>query len=449
MKKKKVLLVGGGGREHAIAWKLSQSSGIERLYVAPGNAGTASVAENVPIKATDIDGLLAFAISEGIGFTIVGQDDPLALGIVDAFQAKGLKIFGPTKAAAQIEASKAFSKRLMKDCGVPTALFNVYTDHAQALQDVRRHFADWHFPVVVKASGLALGKGAYVCHDLAEAETALDEIMVKKIHGSAGDEIIIEEYIDGPEVSIHAFCDGKSFKLFPAAQDHKTVFDGNKGPNTGGMGTIAPVPWFTGYDDVKDQVISPILEGLRDNSSPFTGLLYPGIRLRERDPAATSEYVPNVLEFNARFGDPETQVYMRLLKTDLLDILEACVEGRLQDVDIEWNPVFAACVVMASGGYPSSDYKKGLPITGIGDAETLPGVVVFHAGTKQTDDGQLVTSGGRVLGVTAVGKTLQKALDRAYSGVERIRFEGAHWREDIGAVSLATWYQGPDVHSLF
>lgn len=431
----KVLLVGGGGREHAIAWKLRQSPRLGKLFVAPGNAGTAQIAENVPVKATDVDGLLAFALKEGIEFTIVGQDDPLALGIVDAFQAKGLRIFGPTKAAAQIEASKVFSKGLMKDCGVPTALFDVYTDQAQALEKVRQHFATYSFPIVVKASGLALGKGAYVCHDLAEAEAALDEILVKRLHGSAGDNVVIEEYIDGPEVSIHAFCDGKSFKLFPSAQDHKPVFDGDKGPNTGGMGTIAPVPWFTSYDEVSSQVVGPILEGLRKNGSPFAGLLYPGLKLRERDPAATSEYVPYVLEFNARFGDPETQVYMRLLKTDLLNIFEACVDGRLHEINVEWNPGFAACVVMASGGYPSPDYKKGFPITGIDNAEILPGVVVFHAGTKQAD-GQLVTSGGRVLGVTGIGATLQEALDHAYNGVECIHFEGAQYRKDIGAKSL-------------
>ena len=428
MNPKKVLLVGGGGREHAIAWKLRQSPHFGKLYVAPGNAGTAQIAENVPLKATDIDGLLAFALKEGIEFTIVGQDDPLALGIVDVFQAKGLTIFGPTKVAAQIEASKVFSKRLMKDCGVPTALFDVYTDYARALENVRRHFTAYPGPpIVVKASGLALGKGAYVCHDLTEAEQALDEIMVKRLHGSAGDEVIVEEYAGGQEVSIHAFCDGKSFKLFPSAQDHKPAFNGDKGPNTGGMGTIAPVPWFNHHDIVSEKVVGPILEGLRENGSPFVGLLYPGLKMPKEGPM--------VLEFNARFGDPETQVYMRLLKTDLLDIFEACVDGRLHEINVEWNPGFAACIVMASAGYPSPDYKKGLPITGIDNAEILPGVVVFHAGTKQAD-GQLITSGGRVLGVTGIGATLQEALDHAYNGVECIHFEGARYRKDIGAKSV-------------
>ncbi len=436
MNQMKVLLVGGGGREHSIGWKLHQSPRLGKLYVAPGNAGTAQIAENVPVKATDVDGLLAFALKEGIDFTIVGQDDPLALGIVDAFQAKGLKIFGPSKAAAQIEASKVFSKRLMKDSGVPTSHFDVYTDHTQALEHVRRHFAAYQgLPIVVKASGLALGKGAYVCHDLAEAEQALDEIMVKKLHGSAGDEVIVEEFAGGQEVSIHAFCDGKSFKMFPSAQDHKPVFDGDKGSNTGGMGTIAPVPWFVSHDAAGEQIVGPILEGLRGKGSPFVGLLYPGLKVRRNDPPAVPEWDLSVLEFNARFGDPETQVYMRLLKTDLLDIFEACADGRLHEINVEWNPGFAACIVMASGGYPSPDYKKGLPITGIDNAEILPGVVVFHAGTKQAD-GQLVTAGGRVLGVTALGATLQEALDHAYNGVECIHFEGAHYRKDIGAKSL-------------
>ncbi len=428
MNPKNVLLVGGGGRESAIGWKLLQSPRLGKLYVAPGNAGTARIAKNVPLKATNIDGLLAFALKEGIELTIVGQDDPLALGIVNAFQAKGLTIFGPTKAAAQIEASKVFSKRLMKDCGVPTALFDVYTDHALALENVRRHFAAYSgLPIVVKASGLALGKGAYVCHDLVKAEQALDEVMVKRLHGSAGDEVIIEEYAGGQEVSIHAFCDGKSFKLFPSAQDHKPAFDGDKGPNTGGMGTIAPVPWFSGYDAVSQQIVGPILGGLREKGSPFVGLLYPGLKM--------SRVGLMTLEFNARFGDPETQVYMRLLKTDLLDIFEACVEGRLHEIKVEWNPGFAACIVMASGGYPSPDYKKGLPITGIDNAEILPGVIVFHAGTKNAD-GQFVTSGGRVLGVTAIGTTLQEALDLAYNGVKCIHFEGMQYRKDIGAKSL-------------
>lgn len=432
--KKKVLLVGSGGREHALAWKICQSPHLGKLYVAPGNAGTGTLAENVPIGATDIEGLLAFALKESIDLTIVGQDDPLALGIVDAFQAKGLRIFGPTKAAARIESSKVFSKQLMRILGVPTAQFEIYTAYARALAYVREHFASSTLSIVIKASGLALGKGAYPCHTLAEAEQALDEIMVKRLHGSAGDAVIIEHFVDGPEISIHAFCDGESFQLFPSAQDHKPVSAGDK-RNTGGMGAIAPVPWFVDQDIVSQRIVGPILSilsamkktGIKREGSPFVGLLYPGLKMSEAGPV--------VLEFNARFGDPETQVYMRLLKTDILEIFEACVEGRLHEIKVEWSTQFAACIVMASAGYPSPDYRKGLPITGIDQARTLPGVVVFHAGTKIVD-GQLVTSGGRVLGVTGIGATLQEALDNAYNGVECIHFEGVWYREDIGAKSL-------------
>ncbi len=447
MNQMKVLLVGGGGREHAIAWKLRQSPRLGKLFVAPGNAGTAQIAENVSLKATDIDGLLAFALKEGIEFTIVGQDDPLALGIVDVFQANGLRIFGPTKAAAQIEASKVFSKELMQYCDVPTAQFNIHTQYLTALDEVRKHFALWRSskPIVIKASGLALGKGVYVCRDIGEAEIALDEIMIKRLHGSAGDQVIIESFAVGHEISIHAFCDGKSFKMFPSAQDHKPAFDGDKGPNTGGMGTIAPVPWFDScssiegmaavpiFDTVGKLIVGPILEGLQEKGSPFVGLLYPGLKVSMNPTGIVPDLT--VLEFNARFGDPETQVYMRLLKTDLLDILEACVDGRLHEITIEWHPGFAACIVMASGGYPSPDYKKGLPITGIDYAEIISGVVVFHAGTKLVGN-QLVTSGGRVLGVTSVAATLQQALDNAYGAVQLIHFEDAQYRKDIGAKSL-------------
>lgn len=428
MNTKKVLLVGSGGREHALAWKLLQSPRLSKLFVAPGNAGTGLIAENIDIKATNIEGLLAFALKEKIDLTVVGPDDPLALGIVDIFQSKGLAIFGPSAAAAQVEASKVFSKRLMNDCSVPTALFDVYTDREHALQDVHRHFAVLSgIPIVVKASGLALGKGVYVCRNLAEAEKAIDQIMVQRLHGGAGDEVIIEEFVEGQEVSIHAFCDGGTFRLFPAAQDHKPVFDGDKGPNTGGMGTIAPVPGFVGYSEVGERIVRPILAGLREKGSPFVGLLYPGLKLSKKG--------FSVLEFNARFGDPETQVYMRLLKTDLLDILEACVQGRLNEINVEWNPGFAACVVMASAGYPAANYKKGVPVSGIEYAELYPDIVVFHAGTK-FQNGQLVTSGGRVLGVTGIGATLEGAIRNAYSGVERISFEGAHYRKDIGTKAL-------------
>jgi len=427
--KKKILLIGGGGREHAITWKLRQSSQAIELYVAPGNAGTSTLAENVPIKATDIDGLLAFALEKKIDFTIVGQDDPLAMGIVDAFRTHDLLVFGPTQASAQIEASKVFSKRLMKLASVPTASYAVFNNYDDGLAFVHEHFNQKDAkPIVLKASGLTLGKGVYVCENIAAAEAALKELMVDCIHGSAAKQVVIESFIRGQEVSMHAFCDDNSFVMFPSSQDHKTIFDGDKGPNTGGMGTIAPVPWFVHQDFVSQRIVSPILAEMKREGCPFKGLLFPGIKVSPEDG-------PMVLEFNARFGDPETQVYMRLLKTDLLEILEACVEGRLHEINIEWNTGFAACVVMASEGYPSTSYKKGLLITGIDEAELLPNVVVFQAGTQFVND-KLVTSGGRVLGVTGIGTTLKEALDNAYKGIECIQFEGAQYRKDIGAKSL-------------
>lgn len=419
-----VLLIGSGGREHALAWKLSQSSRIGKLYVAPGNGGTSQLAQNVAIKATEIDQLVRFAQENQIDLTVVGPDDPLALGIVDTFQAQRLMIFGPTRAAAQIEASKVFAKQLMLDEQIPTAQFSTFRTYDQALAYLRQQGA----PVVVKASGLALGKGAYVCQTLLEAEEALAEIMTKRVHGPAGDEVVIEEFLEGPEISIHAFCDGKTSVLFPTAQDHKPIGEGDIGRNTGGMGTIASVPWVmpNTMSEIEQQLVRPVLAGLAARDRPFVGCLYPGLKMTVQG--------PKVLEFNARFGDPETQVYMRLLKTDLLDILKGCVEGKLADLTIEWEKKFAACIVLASEGYPG-DYRKGVPISGIEEADKLPGVVVFHAGTVQKD--QLVTAGGRVLGVTATGETLQEALNQAYAAVRCIHFKGMQYRGDIGAKALA------------
>lgn len=418
-----VLIIGSGGREHALAWKLAQSPRIGKLYVAPGNGGTRQVAENIPIDATDIDGLVQFAEKNEIGLTVVGPDDPLALGVVDVFQARGLRIFGPTRAAAEIESSKAFAKNLMSEAGVPTATFKIFSEYDKALAYIRKHGA----PIVVKASGLALGKGAYPCRTLAEAENALAEIMVGRVHKDTGSEVVVEEFLDGQEISIHAFCDGKTFVLLPSAQDHKPIRDGDEGKNTGGMGTIAPVSWVS-VDTLQalgEQVVSPTLETLAKRGRPFMGLLYPGLKMTTNG--------PKVLEFNARFGDPETQSYMRLLKTDLLDILEACVDGTLAELAIEWHSDFAACVVIASGGYPD-EYKKGVLLRGVAEAERVPDVVVFHAGTKF--DGELKTSGGRVLGVTAIGSTLRDALDRAYEAARLIQFEGMQYRSDIGAKAL-------------
>lgn len=420
---KNVLIIGSGGREHALAWKLSQSSRIGKLFAAPGNGGTRQVAENVGIDATDIDGLVQFAVSNDIGLTVVGPDDPLALGVVDAFRERGLRIFGPTRAAAEIESSKAFAKNLMSEAGIPTAAFQIFGEYDKALAYIRERGS----PIVVKASGLALGKGVYVCKTLAQAEAALAEIMLDNVHKDAGKEVVIEEFLDGQEISIHAFCDGKTHVLLPPAQDHKPIRDGDEGKNTGGMGTIAPLWWVSAdaLRDIDEHIVHLTLQALAKRGRQFSGLLYPGLKM------TTSG--PKVLEFNARFGDPETQSYMRLLKTDLLDILEACVDGTLADLVIEWYSGFATCIVIASGGYPD-EYKKGLPLRGVADAEHVPDVVVFQAGT--TIDGELKTSSGRVLGVTAIGNTLRDALDRAYEAAKLIEFEGKQYRSDIGAKAL-------------
>ena len=415
-----VLIVGGGGREHALAWKLSTSPRIGKLYVAPGNGGTRTVGENVPIAADDIPTLVNFAKEHSIGLTVVGPDNSLALGIVDAFQSTGLRIFGPSKSAAQIESSKAFSKKLMHESGIPTAEFQIFSKYEEALAYVHKRGA----PIVVKASGLALGKGVYVCETVGEAEKALKEIMIDHAHKDAGAEVVVEDFLDGEEISVHALSDGKEYLMFPASRDYKRIGEGDTGKNTGGMGTIAPV---LGADDpmmgeIQKTLVGPALENLASQGMPFSGLLYPGLKMTSKG--------PKVLEFNARFGDPETQVYMRLMKTDLLDILEACADGKLAGKRVEWNAGFAVNIILASEGYPDA-YKKGFPITGIEEAEKVPGVVVFHAGTSY--DSALKTSGGRVLGVSAVGGTLQIALERAYAAADSIQFEGKYFRRDIGA----------------
>lgn len=423
-----VLIIGGGGREHALAWKLKQSPRIGKLYIAPGNGGTLALGENVPIGAMEFEKLADFAREKNVGLTIVGPDDPLAGGIVDFFRDRGLRIFGPTKETAKMESSKAFAKQLMQDGKIPTAGFKVFTSYTAAAAFVQAHGA----PIVVKASGLALGKGVYVCKTIEEAEAALREIIVEKVHKDAGDEVVIEDFLDGPEVSIHMLTDSVTHLVFPPAQDHKRALDNDEGKNTGGMGTIAPVPWMTPkmMASVESEIIRPTFEALLDRGIQFTGLLFPGLKMTLDG--------PKVLEFNARFGDPETQVYMRLLKSDLLDALEACADGWLtgKNISLEWEKGFAANVVLASGGYPDA-YKKGFPITGIDEAEKIPGVTIFHAGTMIENVSQsLVTNGGRVLGVSAVGDTLKAALDRAYEAVGKIHFEGMQFRRDIGAKSL-------------
>jgi len=419
-----VLLIGSGGREHALAWKLKQSPDLGKLFIAPGNAGTAQLGQNVPIPATDIKQLVEFAHKNKIGLTIVGPDDPLALGIVDEFQSRSMRIFGPSKAAAQIESSKAFAKQLMQEAHIPTADFQVFSDHAAALNYLHLKGV----PRVIKASGLALGKGVSVCHTIQEAEDALREIMVERIHKDAGNEVVIEEYLEGPEISVHALCDGVTYSLFPAAQDHKPALDGDKGKNTGGMGTISPVPWVSPemMHTIETTVIRPILEAMAFRGMQFRGLLFPGIKITLDG--------PKVLEFNARFGDPETQVYMRLLKSDLLEVINACVDQSLGSVKLEWLPTHAANIVLASGGYPDA-YERGYPIHGLENAQNVPDAVIFHAGTL-AEGGTIKTAGGRVLGVSAVGSPLYVAIRRAYAAAELVTFEGKQYRKDIGSKSI-------------
>ncbi len=421
-----VLIVGGGAREHALAWKLKQSPRVGKLYVAPGNGGTEAVAQNVPIGVMEFEKLADFAKENNVGLTIPGPDDAFVGGIVDFFTARGLRIWGPTKSAAQIEGSKAFAKTLMQEGDIPTAQFKVFTTPASALAHVRVHGA----PIVIKASGLAFGKGVHVCKTIQEAERAIFEIMVERAHKDAGNEVVVEEFLQGSEISIHVLSDGISHITFPSSQDHKSALDGDLGKNTGGMGAIAPVPWMTAemMSGIEMHVVIRTFDALRGRGDQFKGLLFPGLMITLEG--------PKVLEFNARFGDPETQVYMRLLKNDVLDLFEACIDGTIETISsgVEWSTGFAANIVIASGGYPDS-YKTGYPITGVEEAEKLPDVVVFHAGTKM-ENGRLVTAGGRVLSVSARGGTLKQTLDRAYEAVDKIHFENMHFRHDIGAKSL-------------
>ena len=425
MNKLAVLLIGSGGREHALAWKLAQSPRLGVLYIAPGNAGTAEIGENVPIQATDIAGLIAFCKEKRVDFVVVGPDDPLSIGIVDAFRAEHILIFGPTKAAAQLEWSKAYAKDFMYRHDIPTARFETFTNFEKAVA----YIDEGSFPVVIKASGLALGKGVIIAETRQEAHETLRQIMVDKIFGDAGNEVVIEEFLVGHEISIHALSDGNTCKIFPSSQDHKRAHDDDLGLNTGGMGTVSPVPFVTRdmLARIDAEIVTPTLAGMAEDGIPFTGLLYPGIIIT-RDG-------PKVIEFNARFGDPETQVYMRLLESDLLPVLEACALGTLADVDMHWKHESACNIVLASSGYPGH-YEKGQVITGIDEANESEGVVVFHAGTIRGEDG-LMTNGGRVLGVSAVGSSLQDALDTAYLAVDRIHYWGKQYRSDIGKKALS------------
>lgn len=428
----KVLVLGSGGREHALVWKLAQSPHITQMWCAPGNAGIAgerltkngSLVECVNIGAEDLPKLLAFAKEELIDFTVVGPDGSLGLGVVDLFQANGLRIWGPTQKAAQFEASKVYSQDFMERHGIPTARSGTFADTAAA-----KKFAEsLNGRCAVKADGLALGKGVLMCQSVAESNKAIDEILVSKAFGSAGARIVIQEFLEGMEISLHALCDGKTAKLFPTSQDHKRALDGDHGLNTGGMGTYSPAPFLTDAElaDVGAKILNPWVKGCAADGIDFRGLLYPGVMLTKDG--------PKVIEFNARFGDPETQVYLTRLKNDLVELLSASVDGTLDKVTLEWSPMASVCVVMASGGYPGS-YAKGKVIQGLAEANSMPNTKVFHAGTAQAGD-QIVTSGGRVLGVTAWAANLSAARDAAYRAVEKISFEGAHFRRDIAAKAL-------------
>ncbi len=420
----KVLVVGAGGREHALVWKVSQSPKVEKIYAAPGNAGIAGLAECVPVKAEDIKGLLAFAREKAVDLTIVGPEVPLSMGIVDEFAAAGLRIFGPSGKAAVIEGSKQFAKDLMKKYRIPTAEYGVFTGKAAAEAYVREKGA----PIVVKADGLAAGKGVVVAETVEEALKALDLIMSEKAFGAAGNRVVIEECLRGEEASFMAFSDGKTVVPMASSQDHKRVFDGDKGPNTGGMGAYSPAPVVTRQLErrVMETIMIPTVRAMEKEGRLFKGVLYAGLMIQNGD--------AKVLEFNARFGDPETQPIMARLDTDLVTIIEAILDGSLAKVVMAWKPDPAVCVVMASGGYPGP-YDKGGEISGLDKAATREDVMVFHSGTA-LKNGRIVTDGGRVLGVTGIGPSIAAAIDHAYAGVRDITFPRAHFRADIGARAL-------------
>ncbi|MBF0356219.1 MAG: phosphoribosylamine--glycine ligase [Alphaproteobacteria bacterium] len=421
----KVLLVGSGGREHALAWKLAQSPRLSKLYVAPGNAGIAGLAECLPLAAEDVEGLVGFAKTNAIDFVIVGPEAPLTLGLADRLIESRIKVFGPRAGAAQLEGSKAFMKDLAAKAGIPTAWYGRFTDAETAKAFIREKGA----PIVVKASGLAAGKGVILCPSLEEALDAVDLMMVKREFGAAGDEIVIEEFLMGEEASFFALCDGHRAVPFAAAQDHKAVGDGDTGPNTGGMGAYSPAPVVTPAleAEIMERIVSPAVKGMAEQGCPFTGVLFAGLMIGKDG--------PKLIEFNVRFGDPECQVLMSRLEGDLLEILLAAAEGRLDQAKISWKPDTALVVVMAAQGYPGS-YKKGTVIEGLQEAGTVEGVTVFHAGTKALD-GRILANGGRVLGVTATGATVKQAQTRAYQAVGRLNWPEGFCRRDIGWRAVA------------
>lgn len=425
----RILIVGGGGREHAIAWKLSQSPRVEKLYCAPGNAGIAEVAECVPIKAEDIDGICRFAKENEIDLTVIGPEVPLSMGIVDALEAEGLKAFGPNKKCAQLEASKSFTKAFLARHQIPTAGYQEFTDK----EELKASIGMYGYPMVLKADGLAAGKGVVIAEDYEAAEKAIEEMMGEKIFGTAGEKVVVEEFLTGIEASMLCFVDGKTIVPMESAQDYKRIFDGDQGPNTGGMGTYSPSLVFHEEleQQIKEKILDPTMAGFAKDGLDFKGVLFIGLMITDQG--------PKVIEFNNRFGDPETQSVLMRMKTDLLDIMEAVVNGTLAQQKIQWSDERAVCVIMASAGYPGS-YEKGKKIDGLKSVDQ--DVIVFHSGTKFGNDGSgtngdiaVLTDGGRVLGVTALGSTHEEARQKAFDNVKRISFEGAQYRKDIGLLN--------------
>lgn len=420
-----ILVIGAGGREHAICWSLAKSPKADKIYCAPGNAGIGQIAELVPIQVNEFEKLAAFAEEKRVGLVVVGPDDPLAEGIVDVFEAKNIPVFGPRKNAAHIEGSKTFMKDLLKKYNIPTAAYEKFDNYEQALQYLQSR----PVPIVIKADGLAAGKGVTVAFTREEAETALKNIMIDKVFGESGSQVVIEEFLEGQEMSILSFVDGETVRPMVAAQDHKQVYDGDKGPNTGGMGTYSPLPHIADsiIEEAIETIIKPTAKAMVAEGRPFRGVLFAGLMI-------TPDGKPKTIEFNARFGDPETQVVLPRLKSDLLEIFLAAVNGTLDQVDIEWSEEAAVCVVLASSGYPAS-YPKGLPIQGLEEAQAA-GALVFHAGTGKNEAGEWVTNGGRVLGVVGRGSSIAEARDNAYEAANLITFEGKHQRSDIAAKAL-------------
>jgi phosphoribosylamine--glycine ligase len=417
----KVLIVGSGGREHVLAWKIKQSPLVKELFCAPGNGGISAVAQCVDISSDDMPSLLRFAKEKQIDLTVVGPEAPLAAGIVDAFEREGLKVFGPSQQAAQLEGSKIFAKEFMQEWNIPTANFQKF----DVIEEAKNYLREVTFPVVVKADGLAAGKGVVICQDFVEAEKAVDEIMGQRIFKEAGAQIVVEDCLEGEEVSILAISDGENYCLLDSSQDHKRIFDDDVGPNTGGMGAYSPAPILTEklYSTIEDHIIEPVIRGMRENGMPFKGVLYAGLMITFDGPV--------VLEFNVRFGDPEIQTILPRMKSDIVELMLASCEGRIKDIELEWDKRSCVCVVMSSGGYPG-EYEKGKEISGLKDAEEVEDTVVFHAGTKN-EDNKIVTCGGRVLGVTSLGNGIEKAIEQVYTAVDKINFERCFFRRDIGS----------------